>query len=69
MNYALIHTGTYDAYVDEMIAAEVAVGIEMTEDPIERFLKEGVNSILLNKSSIYSQWDQQRFNQFLTDAE
>lgn len=69
MNYALIHTGTYDAYVDEMIAAEVAVGIEMTEDPIERFLKEGVNSILLNKSSIYSQWDQQRFNQFLTDVE
>lgn len=69
MNYALIHTGIYDAYVDEMIAAEVAVGIEMTEDPIKRFLQEGVNSILLNKTSIYSQWDQQRFNQFLTDAE
>jgi len=69
MNYALIHTGTYDAYVDEMIAAEVAVGIEMQDDPIARFLQEGVNSILSNKSSIYSQWDQQRFNHFLTDAE
>ena len=69
MNYALINTGTYDAYVDEMIAAEVAVGIEMQDDPIARFLQEGVNSILINKSSIYGQWDQQRFNHFLTNAE
>ncbi len=69
MNYALVNTGIYDAYVDEMLAAKVAVGIELHEDPIAKFEQEGLSGILLNSNSIYSQWDEQRFNQFLIDAE
>lgn len=69
MNYALVSTGIYDAYVDEMLAAKVAVGVELHEDPIAKFEQEGLSGILLNSNSIYSQWDEQRFNQFLMDAE
>jgi hypothetical protein len=65
----LVNTGIYDAYVDEMLAAKVAVGIELHEDPIAKFEKEGLSGILSSSKIIYSQWDEQRFNQFLIDAE
>ncbi len=68
MNYALINTGVYDAYVDEMLAAEVAVGIALNEDPIERFTQEGVQGILKNKTPIYAPWDSKKFQTFLTTS-
>lgn len=66
MNYALINTGVYDAYVDEMLEAQVAVGIALVEDPVERYMQEGIHGILLDKAPIYAPWNDKKFYAFLT---
>jgi hypothetical protein len=66
MNYALINTGVYDAYVDEMLEAQVAVGIALVEDPVERYMQEGIHGILLDKAPIYAPWNDKKFHAFLT---
>jgi hypothetical protein len=68
MNYSLIKTNTYDAYVEEIIDAQMAVGIEMDEDPIQRYLNEGFENIIADKSIIYDEWKESEFEVFLKES-
>ncbi len=65
-NFALQNTGIYDAYVQEMLDAKVAVGIEETEDPIAVFLsKRSLGKLIQNREEVYGNWDAEKFNDYL----
>jgi hypothetical protein len=65
-NFALMNTGIYDAYVQEMIDSQVAVGIAEDEDPIAVYESNRAKGVLLgDRKEIYGDWDAQKFRTYL----
>ena len=68
-NFALINTGIYDAYVQEMLEAQVAVGIAEDEDPIAAFeAQRAKGELLTEQKEIYGDWDDQKFRDYLNSG-
>ena len=68
-NFALINTCIYDAYVQEMLEAQVAVGIAEDEDPIAAFeAQRAKGELLTDRKEIYGDWDAQKFRDYLTSG-
>lgn len=65
-NFALMNTGIYDAYVQEMIDSQVAVGIAEDEDPIAAYeSNRAKGELLADRKQIYGDWNAPMFRHYL----
>jgi hypothetical protein len=68
-NFALQNTGIYDSYVQEMLDAGVAVGIEEDEDPIAAYHSKRAEGRLINdRCEVYGNWDREKFRDYLASG-
>jgi hypothetical protein len=68
-NFALQNTGIYDSFVQEMIDAKVAVGIEELEDPIAVYKSQRSSGKLIQqREEVYGPWNASLFRDYLNSG-
>jgi hypothetical protein len=68
-NFALQNTGIYDSFVQEMIDAKVAVGIEESEDPIAVYKSQRSSGKLIQqREEVYGPWNASLFREYLNSG-